>query len=178
MNKLLSFYKKLTTLSKILLGIITISIIFCIILCILSIRHLSNNQALYNESDKTFITTPGWKFKSITKYSKIDLTNNSIEYALLFQTNDLKLYETKITIMYELNKDYIIETNNIPDKLILDEMKFNHYVFNSIINYDISMLIKDNKQLLTDIIKNYFNDKEFRMYNINMIYFNSPIIIK
>jgi hypothetical protein len=178
MNKLLSFYKKLTLLAKILLGIITISIITCIILCILSIRHLSNNQALYNKSSKTFITTPGWKFKSITKYSKIDLTNNPIEYTLLFQTNDLKLYETKITIMYDLNKDYIIETSAIPDKLILDEMKFNHYIFNSTINYDISMLIKNNKQLLTDIIKNYFNDKEFRMYTINMIYFNSPFIVK
>lgn len=167
------FFNKLTVLSKILLGILSFSILFGVIYSILSIRYISENNALFNIKNKSFYKENGLTFKSRFNYKHVNFNENKIEYKLTFQTSDLKIYNTNIIILYTLNENYIKDTNIISNEIEINENEFNDYILNLTTNHTINELIKDNKSLLKKYIKEYFI--KYKMYDLKNVLIITPL---
>ncbi len=173
-----NFFNKLTILSKIIISIFVISFITILVYLILSIRYVSNNDALFNIKDKSFYKNPGFTFKSKINYKYVNFNNRELEYNLIFQDANLKTFETNIIIIYTLNENYIKENCIIYDDIEINTNSFNDHLLNLTTNYKIDDLIKDNKSLLKNNIKSFFNSNEYKMYDIKNILIISPIISK
>ena len=177
LKKIKNFLSKLTLLSKILLSITLIALLFSVYYFFSCFRFVNTNEALLNNTSGEILTYPGFTLKSRSKYYIVDLSDKQKVIQIEFQTSDLNIYKTTCIIVYNYNETYLKETKNIPNELSFNDLDFKNYILNKSINYNINDLISNNKKEFYTLIFDYFNPIINNSgYSIKNIWFTEPIV--
>jgi hypothetical protein len=177
LKKIKNFLSKLTLLSKILLSIVLISLLFSLYYFFSCVRYVNENEALLNNTSDEIVTYTGFTLKSRSKYYILDLSDKQKVIQIEFQTFNLNIYKTTCIIVYNYNETYLKETKNIPNEILFNDLEFKNYILNKAINYNINDLITNNKKEFYSLIFDYLNPiiNNFG-YSIKNIWFTEPIV--
>ena len=153
--------KQLTPLAKCILGILFIFVLLFLIKLSSGISHVTEEKIFIRTSDKLIIDKCGWYYLNPFKnYIKLEKPSNINLFPIIIQTQDGKIYFTKIFIITKYDMDKVIKNKkfsiiNINENVFKAELlKISlKYKSNEIFKIYHKEFLNDIKELLNKFLK-------------------------